>query len=521
MNLIEALVVTLACAAVSRFYLHMFQLESYQLDGYLRWMNGNRERLFGATLAVGLVATVASLLLPLFFMMFARRSGQMIGDIVALVGFAAAALYTFQAQYIVAQKKPLVFTPRMIRLASCQTVLILLFALLLSALGIPAYLLFIAVPYLPLASGFLMQPVERRIHAKFANQAKARLGQIDGLIKIGITGSFGKTSTKFALATILAEKYRTFASPGSTNTPMGLSRVINEQLEDDCEVFIAEMGSRHVGDIRELCELVEPQYGVITSIGAAHLETFGNIATVGSAKYELIESLPENGCAFFGTGGEIDKLYARCSMRKISAGIETGNVRAYDIESGPFGSRFTLSRGEEHVRCETQLLGRHNIANIALASAVALELGLKLPEIARGIRKIRPVEHRLQLIRGAVTVIDDAFNSNPEGAKEALRVLSDFLGQRIIVTPGMVEMGEEEERYNYIFGTQIATVCDAAILVGAKHTRPIAKGLVQSGFDRNRIFVVASLDEAQERLKEIAKNGDVVLFENDLPDNYS
>lgn len=170
---------------------------------------------------------------------------------------------------------------------------------------------------MPLASGFLMQPVEQRIHAKFAAQAQARLAQIEGLIKIGITGSFGKTSTKFALATILSEKYRTYASPGSTNTPMGLSRVINEQLEDDCEVFIAEMGSRHVGDIRELCQLVEPQYGVITSIGAAHLETFGNIATVANAKFELIESLPKDGCAFFGTGGEIDKLYARCHMRKF------------------------------------------------------------------------------------------------------------------------------------------------------------------------------------------------------------
>ena len=302
---------------------------------------------------------------------------------------------------------------------------------------------------------------------------------------------------------------------------MGLSRVINEQLEDDCEVFIAEMGSRHVGDIRELCQLVEPQYGVITSIGAAHLETFGNIATVANAKFELIESLPKDGCAFFGTGGEIDKLYARCHMRKVSAGIETGNVRAYDIESGPFGSRFTLARGEEHVRCETQLLGRHNIANITLASAVASELGMKLSEIARGIRKIQPVEHRLQLIRGPVSVIDDAFNSNPEGAKEALNVLSGFLGQRVIVTPGMVEMGEEEDRYNYIFGTQIAAVCDAAILVGEKHTKPIAKGLVQSGFDRNKLFVVASLEEAQEKLKSLVKSGDVVLFENDLPDNYS
>ena len=128
MNLVEALVVTLACAAVSRFYLHMLQLESYQLDGYLRWMNNNRERLFGATLAVGLTATVASLLLPLFFMMFARHTGQMIGDIVTLVGFAAAALYTFQSHYAVAQKKPLVFTPRMIRLAACQCALILLLA---------------------------------------------------------------------------------------------------------------------------------------------------------------------------------------------------------------------------------------------------------------------------------------------------------------------------------------------------------------------------------------------------------
>ena len=152
---------------------------------------------------------------------------------------------------------------------------------------------------------------------------------------------------------------------------------------------------------------------------------------------------------------------------------------------------------------------------------MARKLGLTMEEIARGVRIIEPIEHRLQLIPGAMTVIDDAFNSNPAGSQEALNVLSGFPGRRIIVTPGMVEQGAKEDELNYAFGTQMVNCVDVVILVGPKHTKPIRQGLIDSGFSRDDIHVVSELDEASALLRVIGKPGDTVLFENDLPDNYT
>ena len=177
----------------------------------------------------------------------------------------------------------------------------------------------------------------------------------------------------------------------------------------------------------------------------------------------------------------------------------------------------------EKVSCRTRMLGRHNIQNIVLAASLARQLGLTMEQIARGIGKIEPVEHRLQLIPGAggVTVIDDAFNSNPVGAKAALDVLAGFPGRHVVVTPGMVEQGAQEDEINRQFGSQMAYVCDVVILIGKKHTAPIREGLLNAGMAEENIYSVNTLEEATAILGQIGRVGDTVLFENDLPDNYS
>ena len=172
--------------------------------------------------------------------------------------------------------------------------------------------------------------------------------------------------------------------------------------------------------------------------------------------------------------------------------------------------------------CKTQLLGELNIRNIVLCAAVCLKLDMTLSEIASGISRLRPVEHRLQLLNpsGGVNVIDDAFNSNIRGATQAFNVLKDFPGKRIVVTPGMVELGSREEEMNREFGRAMAPCCDLAVLVGKKRAAAIADGLKQAGFAPNRIVTVSSLVEATEYLTTAVQKGDTILFENDLPDNY-
>ena len=535
--------VTLLCVlAASRYYIHMLQLESYQLDGYQRWLKKDKKNAFGWTFTLGAAASVAFYALPVLVSMFftgERRNSTITSSIIIMAAFFAYTCVMVVRDYKYRQKKPLVFTPRVKRLCGVLVLVsVVLFALLmlifkrndaanskLMLSWLPPYALMMAAPCLPMLAGYCAQPIENKINHGFYVKAQTKLASMKGLVNIGITGSYGKTSTKYCLAEILSEKFNVFYPKASINTPMGLSKVINEDLTDEHQVFIAEMGARHVGDIKELVELVRPEYGMITSVGPQHLETFKTVKNVANTKFELIEGLPKKGCAFFAAdGGEVDKLFERAKGKKKRAGMGEGfmNMYAENIEVGAFGSRFTLVEAEgESIQVETKLLGKHNISNIILCCQVARELGMTLEEIAEGVKRIKPVKHRLQLLNGPMNVIDDAFNSNPVGAKEALNVLHSFPGRHLVITPGFVELGADEDKFNYNLGCQIAATCDAAILVGPKHTNPIREGLLQSGFDANAIAVVNTLEEASALIPKFVKNGDAVLFENDLPDNYT
>lgn len=527
LGFLEVILVAAGCIAVSLHFLHMLQLESYQLDGYLRWLNKNVEHARRRYAAIGALLTALYWYLPIFLSMFTMKAAlrETSARIILMIAFAAICAYLVRTQHSRPAKKPLVFTGRMKRLFAGLCIICLAAAAICKLVHLPVYIVFAAGSYITLAAGYLLQPVENHINRGFFEQAKAKIDSRKDLIKIGITGSYGKTSTKFALLTILSEKYNVLASPASFNTPMGLSRIINNNLTEKHQVFIAEMGARHVGDIKELVELVHPKYGMLTSVGPQHLETFGSVENIANTKNELIVGLPEDGMAFFADDGAIvNELYDRCKVKKVLTGINGGGIhlRAENLRVTTNGSKFDLVTMDGQVKpCTTRLLGRHNIANIVLAASVALELGLTLDEIGAGIRKIAPVEHRLQLIKGAMTVIDDAFNANPSGAQEALRVLSGFPQNRIIITPGFVEQGEAEEELNYQFGRQMAGKVDIAILVGKNHAKPLRDGLLAEGFPEKQIFSVPSLDEATVVLRQVGKAGDTVLFENDLTDNYN
>ncbi|MBQ6715804.1 MAG: UDP-N-acetylmuramoyl-tripeptide--D-alanyl-D-alanine ligase [Clostridia bacterium] len=538
----EVLVACLLTLAASRYFIHMLQLESYQLDGYMRWLKKDKANMFGWTFQTGVGASVAFYILPVVISMFItgeRQKSSVISSVIVMAVTVAYSAYMIYKDFGRTQKKPLVFTKRVKRLyavlVGVTVVISALIALIFgrndtanakrAVLYLSPYLLLAACPFVVMLAGRLAQPIEDNINHSFFLKAQAKLNSLDKMKKIGITGSYGKTSTKYCLAAILSEKYKVFYPKASINTPMGLSKVVNEELTDDMDVFIAEMGARHVGDIKELVELVHPEFGMITSVGPQHLETFKTVETVANTKYELIEGLPKNGKAFFAAdGGEVDKLYNRCRIQKFRAGLSDGylDMRAEDIEVGAFGSRFTLIESDGNsVKVETKLLGRHNISNIVLCCQVARQVGMSLTEIAEGVKRIKPVKHRLQLITGAMNVIDDAFNSNPVGAKEALNVLHSFPGRHLVITPGFVEMGENEDKFNYELGAHIAKTCDAAILVGPRHTSPIRQGMLDMGFDEKKILVVNTLDEAAKNIPVFASNGDAVLFENDLPDNYT
>ena len=382
-------------------------------------------------------------------------------------------------------KKPFVATERVKRLLAVHVAVNTVLALaLLTVSPVLGYLMPAFEPALLMLAALIAAPMEKHIAGQFIKDAQARLAAQPGLIKIGITGSYGKTSTKFLLRDILSVKYNVLATPSSFHTQMGL----------------------------------------ITSVGPQHLDTFGTIERVRDTKYELIEGLPKDGTAVFARDGAIcEALFERCPLeRKYKPGML---VDVKNVACGPWGTRFTLTdvqTGEE-ASCQTRLLGEHSISNLLLCCTAARALGMTLQEIALGVSRCQPVEHRLELLSGGagVSIIDDAFNANPVGAQCALRVIRDFPGRRIIITPGMVELGGNEDGFNRAFGEQMADSVDIAILVGKKHTQPIVDGLTKAGFPQENIHVVGSLEESTTLLHGMMRSGDVVLYENDLPDNYS
>jgi UDP-N-acetylmuramoyl-tripeptide--D-alanyl-D-alanine ligase len=290
------------------------------------------------------------------------------------------------------------------------------------------------------------------------------------------------------------------------------------------------MGAYRPGEIRSLCRLVGPRLGILTAVGPMHLERFKTIENVARTKYELIESLPPGGLAIFNADNPFCRDLAEKAKQTPDLRVHTyaidhpeATVTAEDLSVDVQGTRFTARANGETAPFQTSLLGRHNVSNILAATVAALECGLSLEEIRAAVATLEPVPHRLQLLRGAggVTVIDDAFNSNPIGARNALEVLAAFNGgQKILVTPGMIELGEREAEENRQLGTLAAEVCDAVILVGPLRTAPIRKGLEAAGYPAAKVTTVRNLAEATNRLQEITRPGDTVLFENDLPDTY-
>lgn len=420
------------------------------------------------------------------------------------------------------------FTPRAVRLLCALTVVHFLISRLLiflggliqvSGAGLDFSLLFILpVLVLPAAAVALIsvKPVESAVARHFISKAKRKLDERQGLIRIGITGSYGKTSVKNMIAALLGEC--AYATPASFNTPMGICRAVND-MPEGVRYFVCEMGARRPGDIAELCGIVRPRVGVITGIAPQHIQTFGTIDNIVATKGELIENLPCNGIAVFnGYDEKAAEMYISCPIRRRY--LTKRSVHYENFRLTPRGSVFDLVTREERAECRLLLIGRHNIENFCLAAQVCLALGMTLEDVAARCENIRPVPHRLEIIdtgRG-ITVIDDGYNSNVRGAKAALEALSLFDGRKIVAAQGFTETGSKDEELNTRLGEQIAEVADIAILIGVK-AKLIEQGLALHYFPRENIYIVSSLSEAQKLFGKILRAGDALLIENDLPEN--
>ena len=536
LQILPVLCVCLGSLLLSRRLLHYFQLESYQFHGFFKTLNRQADKAVLPGLCYGAVSFPVLLLSSLLPVSSGTAGYAALQIITGLVLAAAALILRKRTLSSAREKKPFRATARVKRLIVCL-------ALILAGAGALMWAVFRPDPdasrikntvysliplFLPLwvtLAALLALPVEKLIYELYFRDARRKLLASDRLIRIGITGSYGKTSTKFILAEMLGQKYNVLATPASFNTPMGVTGIIRSRLTPAHQVFIAEMGARHRHDIRELCRLVHPTVGVLTSVGPQHLDTFHTLENIKNTKYDLIRALPEDGLAVFAADNAIvSQLYGDTDKPKLLTGNEDSDAWASGITVSGSGSSFILHlKGHEPFACTTPLLGRHNIANIVLSAALASHLGVTDRQIQAAVAGLKPVEHRMQIVSnaGGVTVIDDAYNTNPVSSRASLDVLRMFPPRRIIVTPGMVELGAEEAQFNREFGEYMADCVDIALLIGRNHTAPIAEGLKAKGFDPANIHTFSSLDEAVAALKTLTASGDTVMYENDLPDSYS
>ncbi len=403
----------------------------------------------------------------------------------------------------------------------------------MSAFGLALFLL---APLALVVGNTLMIPVEAAFRRMFVNRARRALQEVAPVV-IGITGSYGKTSTKNYLSYILNGRYRAYPTPKSYNTLMGVCLAINHDIADNhsIEYFIAEMGAYVPGEIKQICDLVHPSISIVVEVGPQHLERFGSLENIATAKYEIIKALPPDGVGVFNWDNPhiramMDRGYPATRLgvsREVNPAAAPEGVRfvASDISESLDGLRFMVTDTQSGISeaFATPLLGVHNVTNILLATAVAVHEGMSLREVALRVRTLQPAESRLtrQVTAQGITIINDAYSANPVGIVGALHALSLHEGgRRLLITPGMVELGALMDAENRRLGELAARHATDVILVG-KQTTPIHEGLVSAGFPTDHLLTVGTLAESVAWYQQNLKSGDTVLFLNDLPDTYS
>ena len=479
--------------------LHMFQLNSYRADTHFKWLSK------------------PSNLLKVCFSDFKNA------------------------------KKPLVYTNRVKRMIVTAHILYIASGVAVSAFaaylfgvvtGYPILLVTALAPWFPIAVNSLNAPFEKFNNNRYINDARRIIKDMPGLTTIGITGSYGKTSTKFFLHKLLSAKYETLPTPESYNTTLGVVKTVRNDLLPTHEMFVCEMGMKWKGDIAEICDIVQPEHAMITSIGPQHLESMKTLENIIEEKFSITDTITD-GKIFLNFDNEYIRNHPKAKQGNVvSYGLTPGAEQAderseavprkwdYSAENvtvSESGTAFTVRHNDETCDFSTALVGTHNICNIVGAIAVAHSLGVQMSELVLPVKRLEAIPHRLEVKGGGdMVIIDDSFNSNPAGAAAALDVLFSFAKQgrtRILITPGMVELGEKQEQLNRELGEKAAACCDYAVLIGEKQTAPIREGLLGAGFDAARVKTFPTFNEGMEFAKSL-DGCKAVLIENDLPDNY-
>ena len=543
-DVLQGMLVAVACAAWLGLLVRaglvgarMYQIEEYDARRLFAW-GANRSWLLHRS---ALVAAAPAAVLTVLAIARVAASGFH-------TEFPAAWIAGLGAAHLLwrwlPSKKELVYTPRLRRMlataaglsAAVAVGLALIFEVNSAVGAVIAVAVSLGFPALSLSflvtANALNRPIEAAVRRRFLRSARRRMEGFHPLV-IAVAGSYGKTSTKHILAHLLEQYGPTLATPKSFNTLMGVCRTVNDVLDAHHRTFIVEMDAYGPGEIAAICALVRPRHALVTSVGPQHLERFGTMERISAALDETVAALGEGGFAVVYGG---DDASAALADRAVAAGHEVirygiaGSAQQLDVVAENVqitgsGSRFTWrwpGSGLSH-DIALPLLGRHQVLNVSAALATVHRLGLPLQPALTALPSLQPVDHRLQPVPtgNAITVIDDSYNANPVGVHNGLEVLAQLDARaRILVTPGLVELGAVEDEENRRYGEHAARVCDHVIVMDARPARALRDGLRAGGMADDRVHVVRTLAEATAVIGRVAVAGDAVLFANDLPDTY-
>jgi len=518
--------------------LQFFQQEEYDNDRFIRWLFQRRAFDKKATLLV---------LVSFILWYFLKDQNPPVYNFILLTLFIPALIIgtLTSRQGRKEQKKPLVLTARAQRILFTYLLLIgFYFAGLLltfeqenlTALMLSFVVFFQWPPFFLVAANFILIPVEEIITKRYLFQAKQKMKTLNPVI-IAVTGSYGKTSIKHILAHILSSMSPTLATPGSINTLMGITRVIRENLEEKHRYFVVEMGAYGPSSVKKLCQLTPPQLGIISSIGLAHFERFKSLRTVFDSKFELANDLGARKKITVINGDAIPdyllKPYLKQNPQMIVCNTQGKlNPRAVQLincQQTRDGLEIELNiagNGEaKKLALAVPIYGEHQGTNVMLAVAATLNIGVPVEVIKGALKTMPQIRHRLEVtrIKSGLTIIDDAYNSNPSGFASALDTLISLKNpdaRAILVTPGMVELGKEHDAQHLALGKKAGEVVDVALVVGPARMKSFIKGFYATASDKSALKTFKTQKEAENWVSENAVKGDVVLYENNLPDLY-
>lgn len=524
-RIVATVVVTVLVCIASVKCLGALQQSGYQNKSFLRWLKKDGNLTFNRLAVLSLCLALSTAIVSLCF----SFAGVKVALVCSAVPFFVLWVAYLYADGKYALKVPLRFTARVKRLFGVYflilaSVLFTIISVLKMLMIVNGSTLYALIAYVPVAVTPLLLPwllcvangitsvFENAHNRKFVKKAGEKLAR-NNAIKIGVVGSYGKTSVKNILAQLLLEKYQVVASPQSFNTPMGVAKTVFDEKTDGAQVLIFEMGARKKGDISELGEMIKPDFALFTGVCHQHIQTFGCLEEVYAEKRRIFDYTKETVVCSA-------SLKSRANEEKNALFVDDAQIE--DIVYGAKETKFTLCVQGEKISVSTKLLGRSAVENILLCVTLASKLGLTAKEIANGIAKLQPVPHRLQLVEeNGVYILDDGYNCNAVGAEIAVQALLRFDGGKCIVTPGIVECGALEEEINRALGETIARAnLDRVILVGQTLVGAVKNGYIDAGGDESKLFIEKTLDDAKANLSSWVQTGDAVLFLNDLPDIY-